>query len=301
METTYLQLPDGRMFYYQTIEIKLNGKQQKIIPVKTEFSMSSQAKAKDEILTGIKADMLLPTVMCFCKPEIFISANKPLFTLDGRQIPSDFNPKEKMLVYLDKADNVQLLTRSDAEPFISTIVNCKSVEDAIAKISASAYVSQIPTKNDWTGYAGAKDMIAAAIKRFADKYHIQGTVAQAYFGVNVKGSVLQNIAIFGTQQISGARTEEQATTLLEAVAQAFGAKCAGQTRYLKGVNFSINKYGFAIVVKALNNIGGKEKLQVAAASCEDKASCLQDLLTNQITELLKLQPNQQVETMTQAS
>ena len=79
------------------------------------------------------------------------------------------------------------------------------------------------------------------IKKFSDKYRISGKVAQAYFGINVKTSMLQSVAIYGTQGISGARSKEQAKELLEAVAQAFGAKNAGQARYLKGVNYCIKK------------------------------------------------------------
>jgi len=293
MRQESFSLSDGRLFYYQTVDVMLNGVQQTIIPLKSEFSMTSQAKSKDEILTGISAEQILPTVLCFCNPNIFVNEGKPLFTLSGEIVPSELLQVGTPLVYLDKADNVQLLTNGELEPLPATIVNCENVSDAVAKMAASAYVSQVPTKNDWMGYAGANDITLAIIKAFADKYRVAGTVAQAYFGVKAEVKMLKNIAVFGNQNITGARTEAQAIKLLEAVVQAFGVKCAGQTRYLKGVNYAIKTYGLDITIQALNNIGGAEKLQIAAASCEEKAACLQDLLTLQISELTRLQLAQQ--------
>ena len=127
MKTKQFLLSDGRQFYYQTIDVVLNGVQNTIIPLKSEFSMASQAKSKDEILTGISAEQILPTVLCFCDPNTFINEGKSLFTLNGDEVPSELLLEGTPLVYLDKADNVQLLTNSELEPLQATIVKCKII------------------------------------------------------------------------------------------------------------------------------------------------------------------------------
>lgn len=273
-------MPDGSTFWYQTIEIELGGIQQTIIPARTRFSIESHAKAKDEILSKIDYGKVLSTTFSFCDSELFISAGEPLFSLSGHKIPSDFKSDYKVYVFLDKADNIQLLGKIDVHH--SEIVACSSVEDAMKRVSTSFYVSQVPNQKEWLGLAGANDTTIASIHSFAARYRISGTAAQSYFGVMEKTSVLQNIAIFGNQVITGARTKIEATKLYKGVVQAFGTKCAGQTRYIKGINFCVKQYGLETVVSALSSIGADEKLQVDAASCEDKASCLQTLLIHQI-------------------
>lgn len=290
MKNVSFQKPDGTTFWYQTIEIDLGGIQQEILPARTRFSIKSHAKVKDEILSKIDYDKVLSTTFSFCDSEIFMSAGEPLYTLAGEIIPSDFKADHKVYVVLDKADNIQLLGKIDVHH--AEIVACSSVEDAMQRVSTSFYMSQVPNQKEWLGLAGANESTLAIIHDFAERYHISGTTAQAYFGVKEKTSVLQNIAIFGNQAITGARTEFDATKLYKGVVQAFGVKCAGQTRYIKGINFCVKQYGLETVVAALTTIGADEKLQVESASCEEKAACLQSLLIHQImanklTELAK--------------
>lgn len=300
MKNINFMLPDGRNFSYQTINVLLDGRIQTIVPLRSKFSMDSQVRTKDEVLTGITSDMILPTVLSLCASDVFTNENSPLYTLSGTLVPECVKFEGTPYVVLDKADNFQLLSMDILEQFDAKVIQCNSVQDAIVKMSSSAYVSQVPTKNDWIGYAGVNDITLSNVKEFALKYKVQGTVALAYFGAEKAAKTLKATAIKGNPIIANARSLEQATTLITAVAQAFGAKYAGQTRYLKGVNYIIRTYGFENTIRALNNIGGEEKLQIAAAACEDKANCLQNLLTLQISNLLRQQSVQQGAIVAQA-
>ena len=72
---------------------------------------------------------------------------------------------------------------------------------------------------------------------------------------------------------------------MKATVQAFGAKSAKQTRYIKAINYCISLYSFDLVCQALNNIGATEKLQLEASKCEDKIQCLQGILMEQLAKL----------------
>ena len=74
---------------------------------------------------------------------------------------------------------------------------------------------------------------------------------------------------------------------MKAAVQAFGAKAAKQTRYIKAINYCILQYGFDIVCKALNSIEADEKIKLDAAKCEDKVQCLQGIIIEQVNVLRK--------------
>ena len=72
---------------------------------------------------------------------------------------------------------------------------------------------------------------------------------------------------------------------MKATVQAFGAKAAKQTRYIKAINYCISEYGFEIVCEALNGIEADEKIKLDAAKCEDKVQCLQGIIIEQVISL----------------
>ena len=65
---------------------------------------------------------------------------------------------------------------------------------------------------------------------------------------------------------------------MKAAVQAFGAKAAKQTRYIKAINYCISQYGFDGICEALNSIEADEKLKLDASKCEDKVQCLQGII-----------------------
>ena len=106
-------------------------------------------------------------------------------------------------------------------------------------------------------------------------------------GLSTTTSFLQSKAISTSPLLPKGdfRTYQQAEILMKATVQAFGAKAAKQTRYIKAINYCISLYSFTLVCQALNNIGATEKLQLDASKCEDKVQCLQNILIEQLAKL----------------
>lgn len=269
-----------------TIDIKLNGETKTIVPVRTKFSLTPATSKIEGIAIAIKDEDILPSTICFAKPDVFITEGIELIQLDGNILPSDLpSDAPEVLVYLDKADNVQLLGTRDLTAHTAVIVDCTSVADAYEKVARTAYLSQVPTKNEWLGLAATKDDSLKIIFDFANKHGMAGTVTQGYFGLDMNVSFLQSEAIVKTQNIKMKRTEAQATALLDACVTAFGARGAKQTRYIKAVNWCINEYGFEITIEALQNVSLKEKLHIDQAKCDNKINCLQDVMTTHVRQI----------------
>lgn len=269
-----------------TVDIKINGKIKSIVPVRTKFSMNPIVSKVEGIAAAISDEDILPSTICFTKPDAFIKEGIELIQLTGEALPKDLpSDAPEVLVYLDKADNVQLLGVRDLTVHNSVIIDCIGVADAYDKVAKTAYLSQVPTKNEWLGLAATKDNTLNTILDFANKHGMAGTATQGYFGLDMKVSLLQSQAIVKTKAIELQRTEEQATTLLDAVVTAFGARNARQTRYVKAINWCINEYGFDLTISALRNVSLTEKIHIDSMGCDKKISCLQGLLIEHIAQL----------------
>lgn len=285
MNTIFLG-DDASPIRLTTIDIKLNGEKQTIVPVRTKFSLTPMSSTIKGIAIAIKDEDILPSTICFAKPDIFIEEGIELFQLDGHTLPSEMpSDAPQVLVYLDKADNVQLLGTRDLTAHTAVIVDCTSVADAYEKVARTAYLSQVPTKNEWLGLAATKDDALKIIFDFANEHGMAGTATQGYFGLDMKISLLQSQAIVKEKSIVLNRTKEQATRLLDAVVTAFGARNARQTRYIKAINWCINEYGFDLTISALQNVSLTEKLNIDSIGCDKKIQCLQGLMIEHIAQL----------------
>ncbi len=273
-----------------TIDIKLNGDIKTIVPVRTKFSLTPANSKIEGIAIAIKDEDILPSTICFAKTEVFLAENVELIQLNGDVLPSDLpSDAPEVLVYLDKADNIQLLGSRDLTAHTAVIIPCTSVADAYDKVAKTAYLSQIPNKNEWLGLAATKDNTLNTILEFANKHGMAGTATQGYFGLDMKVSLLQSQAIVKTKSIELHRTEGEATRLLDAVVTAFGARNARQTRYIKAINWCINEYGFELTISALQNVSLTEKIQIDSMGCDQKIRCLQGLMFEHITQLKQQQ------------
>lgn len=269
-----------------TVDIKINGKIKTIIPVRTKFSMNPLSPKVEGIAAAIKDDDILPSTICFTKPDIFLSEGIELLQLNGELLPTEMpSDAPEVLVYLDKADNIQLLGARDLTAHTAVIVECTSVADAYDKVAKTAYLSQVPTKNEWLGLAATKDNTLNTILNFANEHGMAGTATQGYFGLDMKVSLLQSQAIVKSKTIELQRTKEQATKLLDAVVTAFGARNAKQTRYIKAINWCINEYGYDLTISALHNVSLTEKIHIDSMGCDKKISCLQGLMIEHIAQL----------------
>lgn len=269
-----------------TIDIKLTGEIKTIVPVRTMFSLTPASTNVKGVAVAIKDEDILPSTICFAKPYIFLAEGVELIQLNGDVLPADLpSDAPEVLVYLDKADNVQLLGSRDLTAHTAVVVDCTSVADAYDRVAKTAYLSQVPTKNEWLGLAATKDDALKIIHDFANRHGMAGTTTQGYFGLDMKISLLQKQAIVQSKHIELKRTTEQASALLEAAVTAFGAKGAKQTRYIKALNWSINEYGFDITLQAIQNVSLTEKLHIDQATCDNKINCLQGVIMEHILQL----------------
>lgn len=291
MKTLNLGSEEAPKWYFATT-IKLNGKEQEIIPAFTDYSIKCKDFEKDKVYKSIDKSKLLPTVVCFTEAEPFYAENVPLYDYDGRKIKDLPDNAPAVMVYLDKADNVNLLGLMD-EPLPAELVECDSVSDAYRRVATTAYLSQCPSKDEWLGYAGivTGDELFQNIRKFGIRYSMPGTAVQGYFGMSTTVSLLQSKALAASSSPYNGkhRSYEEAERLMKATVQAFGVKAAKQTRYIKAINYCISQYGLETVCKVLDDISATEKLQVEAAKCEDRVSCIQQLIIEHVVAMREAQ------------
>ena len=265
--------------WYFVATILVNGEELEIIPAFTDYSIRRKCLEKNKTYESIDKSKLLPTVF-------------PLYDYVGSKIGNLPDNAPAVMVYLDKADNVNLLGLTD-EPLQAELVECDSVSDAYRRVATTAYLSQCPSKDEWIGYAGivTGDELFLNIRKFGIMYSMSGTAVQGYFGISTTVSLLQSKALAMSSSLfkEEYRTYAQAEQLMKATVQAFGVKAAKQTRYIKAINYGISEYGFDTVCDVLNSIEATEKLRIEAAKCEDKISCIQHLIIERVIEMRNAQ------------
>ena len=151
--------------------------------------------------------------------------------------------------------------------------------DAYNRVSTSFALAQLPQKDEWVGLCEVttKENVLSQIREFANKHKMNGTVAQAYFGLRYTISVLQKAALTKTTPLednTSCRSLEEATQLYDAVKLALGAKAAGQTRYVKALNTSVNLYSLKQVLEALGDLRPAECKAILDAPSESKGETL---------------------------
>ena len=255
--------------WYFATTILINGEELEIIPAFTDYSLKHKNFEKDKVFKAIDKSKLLPTVFCFCDAKPFYAENVPLYDYVGSKIGNLPDNAPAVMVYLDKADNVNLLGLTD-EPLQAELVECDSVSDAYRRVATTAYLSQCPSKDEWIGYAGivTGDELLLNIRKFGIMYSMSGTAVQGYFGISTTVSLLQSKALAASSSpFNGKyRSYQQAEQLMKATVQAFGVKAAKQTRYIKAINYWIE-----------------------AAKCEDKISCIQRLIIERVIKMRNAQ------------
>lgn len=270
--------------WFVTTTISIEGEEQEIIPAFTDYSIKRKDSSKDKIFSSIDKSKILDTVFCFTDSKAFFEEGVMLYDCYGREITASSDKMPTIMVYLDKADNINLFGLINA-PLPARIISCENVADAYQRVATTAYLSQCPSKDDWVGLAGvaSNDELLIMIRKFGNKYEMSGTTAQGYFGLSTTTSFMQSKAVSMSALLPKGeyRTLSQSEVLMKSTVQAFGAKAAKQTRYIKAINYCIADYGFEVVCEVLNNIGAIEKLQLDASKCENKVQCIQGLIIEQ--------------------
>lgn len=283
MNKKNFQKNDGTNIELATVIVLINGEQKDIIPAFTKYSIKCKDLSKNKVFENIDKNKILPTLFAFTSIAPFRNENVTLFDYNGVKIPQELD--ENVLVSLDKPDTINLFGVLDA-PFNSVVVECDSVADAYSRVATTFAFSQLPTKGEWIGLGAVttKEDVLSQILQFAKDKKMNGTTAQAYFGLSYRISSLQKAAItmVSPREDEKFRSLEEATVLLEATVKAFGARCAMQTRYIKALNTSIKLYDMDKVVEALNAIDDDTKQTIIDAPCEEKRQFIQDFITKKV-------------------
>ena len=256
------------------VNVSINGEVKEVIPAFTKYSIRRRNLSKT--MESVDMAKALPTVFGFTSPSIFRAENEQLLDFYGNEIPAELD--EHVLVYLDKADNLNLFEYLTG-PLPSQFMECENVADAYNRVSTSFALAQLPQKDEWVGLCEVttKENVLSQIREFANKHKMNGTVAQAYFGLRYTISVLQKSALTMTTPIednTSCRSLEEATQLYDAVKLALGAKAAGQTRYVKALNTSVNLYSLKQVLDALGALRPAECKAILDAPSESKGETL---------------------------
>lgn len=274
---------DGTSVELATVIVLINGEQKEVISAFTKFSIKRKDLSKSKILENIDKGKILPAIFTFTSTKPFRDENVALFDYNGVEIPQELD--EQVLVYLDDPKTINLFELLE-EPLQSVLVKCKSVAEAYSYVATTCAIAQLPTKDEWIGIGAVttKENVLSQILQFAKERRMNGTAAQAYFGLSCRVASLQKAAITMVTPFEDFkfRTLEEATRLFQATEKAFGARCAVQTRYIKALNTSIKINTLDEVIEALNAIDEVTKQTIIDARCEDKRQYIQDFVTKQI-------------------
>ena len=276
-------LENGASIELATVTVLINDESKDIIPAFTKFSIKRKDLSKSKILENLDKGKILPTIFAFTSTKPFRNEEVTLFDYNGVEIPQKLD--EQVLVYLDDPKTINLFELLE-EPLQSVLVECKSVAEAYSYVATTCAIAQLPTKDEWIGLVAAttKENILSQVLQFAKEKKMNGTAAQAYFGLSYRIASLQKAAVTMVTPFEDIafRSLEEATKLFQATEQAFGARCAVQTRYIKALNTSIKLYSLDEVVNALSSIDDETKQKIITAPCEEKRQFIQDFVTRQI-------------------
>lgn len=283
MNKTTFGKNDGTSIELATVIVFINGESKDIIPAFTKFSIKRKDLSKSKILENLDKGKILPAIFAFTSTKPFRDENITLFDYNGVEIPQELD--NDVLVSLDKPDTINLLGLLDA-PLISAMVECKSVAEAYSYVATSFAIAQLPTKDEWIGLGAVttKENVLSQILQFAEDNKMNGTTAQAYFGLSCRIVSLKKAAMMMESPLEGAkfRSVDEATKLFQAIERAFGARCAVLTQYVKALNVSIERYSFDEVVEVLNDLDKEAKQFISDAQNNERSLRIQAILSEKI-------------------
>lgn len=283
MEIKAYLLGDEVSIELATVTVLIKGESKNVIPAFTKFSIKRKDVVKNKVLENIDKNKILPTIFAFTSTKPFRDEGITLFDYNGVEIPQELD--EQVLVYLDDPKTVNLFELWK-EPLNSVVVECKSVAEAYSYVATTFAIAQLPTKDEWIGICAAttKENVLSQILQFAKDRKMNGTTAQAYFGLSYRIASLKKAAMMMESPLEGAkfRSVDEATKLFQAIEKAFGARCAVLTQYVKALNVSINRYSLDEVVEVLNSLDKISKQSILGARNHERSLLIQAILSERI-------------------
>lgn len=274
---------NGNVAKFATTIVTIKGESKDIIPAFTKFSIKRKDLSKSKILENLDKGKILPAFFAFTSTKPFRDEDVTLFDYNGVEIPQELD--EQVLVYLDDPKTINLFELSE-EPLQSVTVECKSVAEAYSYVATTCAIAQLPTKDEWIGLGAVttKENVLSQILHFAEGNKMNGTTAQAYFGLSCRIASLKKAAMMMESPLEGAkfRSVDEATKLFQAIERAFGARCAVLTQYVKALNVSIERYSFDEVVEVLNDLDKEAKQFISDAQNNERSLRIQAILSEKI-------------------
>lgn len=258
------------------IKVLINGEVKEVIPAFTKFSIRRRNLSKT--MESVDKTKILPTVFGFTTSDIFREENVDLKDFNGNLIPKEVDGQATVLVYLDKSDNLNLFEYLSG-PLPAEMVECENVADAYNRVSTSFVLSQNHQKDEWIGLCEAttSDNVLSQIREFANTHKVNGTVAQAYFGLRHTVADLKKSALTKTSPLgddSKFRSKDDAERLYSSACEYLTVRAANQTRIARALNTSAQKYSVEDVVSALEDIKRADQKAITDAPCDERADNL---------------------------
>lgn len=276
MKKTQIFVSDEKSLELSVINVLINGEVKEVIPAFTKYSIRRRNLSKT--MESVDVTKVLPTVFGFTTADIFRKEDIELTDFNGNEIPEEVDGQATVLVYLDKADNLNLFEQM-TEPLQAVVVECKNVADAYNRVSTSFVLSQVPQKDEWIGLceASTSDEVLSQIREFANTHKVNGTVAQAYFGLRHTVADLKKAAVTKTSPLGDetkVRTKDDAERLYSAASDALTVRAANQTRIARALNTSVQKYSLDEAVSALRDMRPSDQKAVKDAPCDERGDNL---------------------------
>lgn len=273
---------NGAEVNFASVNMSINNSSdvQEFIPAFTKYSIPRNNLEKT--LKSVDVTKILPTVFSFADPKIFREEGLELRDYNGNVIPEELD--DKVLVYLDKSDNLNLMgIMTEPIPFVK--IECENVADAYQRISTSMAISQLPRKDQWMGLtvATTSDDVLTQVLEFVNRHQVNGTVAQYYFGLRCTIWDLKKAAITKISPLEDKekpRSIEEAENLFNAASEGLLTKTAMQTRIARALHQSVKRYPLDKVTEALKDIKDSDRAKIKDAPCEER----ENELTSYISE-----------------
>ena len=210
-----------------------------------------------------------------------------LYDRNGNEISPE---TQNVFVVCDTADTYWRIFKDDVLKNVQ-IHDFKSIKEYAQTVGNTMLLSRGLNNVERVGYAALAtgDEAYKTAFRFARKNNMNISNALTYLDIRMKSSETQLMTLGiepKTTPVLG-RTEADAQRLFEQTKKTFGEKEAKQRYAVRAVNtlISYQKYGFELMMEALQTIPADEIANAKLMGCGAKESCITTVLTEWLNTL----------------
>lgn len=268
-----------------TVRAIIDGKEVEFTPAFTSYSME-QPKKKESLLKNSDSSKRMDVIFHFANPDTFWNEGYELKNRNGDDITKG---ESNIFVVCDTADtywrifidevltNVQIHDFKSVQEYAQTIGNTTILSRGLNNVEKIGYAALA------TGNEAYKEVF-----EFAKTNNIPMNTAQLYLDLQLR-QVTTQLMLLGKEPKTVptlGRSREIAQQLYDQNVLTF-SKGGANKRYAISVQNTLlknNKYGFDEMIDALQTIPANEIAFIELQKCEEKKTCITDVLTSWITE-----------------